>query len=139
MKRMTLRALLVVTIAIAATACSSGNHDDLSVREVNRTLAAAQLAPQKVKVVITIATTSQLPAPRVNYCAAGAAKVPAATSLDVDRGRAIVMVFASRRDAAEWTPMPECRAKPLRVANVIAVPTHGTLSRRLRQALARFR
>ena len=64
---------------------------------------------------------------------------PPATSFDVDHDRAIVTVFATRRDAADWTPMPECGAKPLRVANVIAVPTHGVLSHRLYRALARLR
>jgi hypothetical protein len=48
------------------------------------------------------------------------------------------MVFESRHDANDWTPLPECGAKPFRVRNVIAVPTHGRLSERLRQALHRL-
>jgi len=45
------------------------------------------------------------------------------------------MVFESRREADAWTPMQECGAKPLRVANLIAVATHGHLSQRLQAAL----
>jgi hypothetical protein len=77
--------------------------------------------------------------PAVNFCAAEAVAVPSATSLDVDHGRAIVMVFESPQAADEWTPRAECAAKPFRVRNVIAVPIHGHLSRRLRQALRRLR
>jgi hypothetical protein len=71
----------------------------------------------------------------VNFCAAEAVRQESATSLDVDRGRATVMVFKSLRDAGQWTPMPECAAKPFRVRNVIPVPTHGRLSPKLRDAL----
>jgi hypothetical protein len=73
----------------------------------------------------------------VNFCAAEAVRQESATSLDVDGGRATVLVFESLRDADEWTPMPECAAKPLRIRNVIAVPMHGRLSQNLRKALRR--
>ena len=45
------------------------------------------------------------------------------------------MVFESLHDADDWTPMPECTAKPFRIRNVIAVPMHGRLSQELRHAL----
>jgi hypothetical protein len=45
------------------------------------------------------------------------------------------MVFEDGHAADEWTPMPECGAKPFRVRNVIAVPTQGSLSQRLRHAI----
>jgi hypothetical protein len=74
----------------------------------------------------------------VNFCAAEAVEVPSATGLDVDHGRVIVMVFETQEAADDWTPRPECSAKPFRVNNVIAVPTHGRLSPRLRQTLRRL-
>jgi hypothetical protein len=83
---------------------------------------------------VLLNATSPPPGP-VNFCAAEAVRQESATSLDVDRGRATVMVFKSLRDAGQWTPMPECAAKPFRVRNVIPVPTHGRLSPKLRDAL----
>jgi hypothetical protein len=48
------------------------------------------------------------------------------------------MVFNDMHAGDEWTPMPECGAEPLRVRNIIAVPTHGSLSQRLRHAIRQF-
>lgn len=100
---------------------------------VKRTLSEAGLRPQKVRLMVTLATK---PTPsQVNYCAAEAVGQPSATSLDADGGRAIVMVFTDGHTADEWRPMPECGAKPLRVRNVVVVATHGSLSEQLRDAI----
>src|SRR5205823_5680269 len=81
--------------------------------------------PQKVKVTsVLLKATSPPPGP-VNFCAAEAVRQDSATSLEVDGGRATVMVFESLDDADDWTPMPECAAKPFRIRNVIAVPIRG--------------
>jgi hypothetical protein len=102
---------------------------------VKRALGDARLRPQKVRLIVQVAT-DWTPPKAVNYCEAVAQ--PSAASLDVDGGRATVMVFKDMRAGDEWTPMPECRAKPLRVRNIIAVPTHGSLSQRLRHAIRQF-
>jgi hypothetical protein len=130
-----MRILLLATLALAATSCSSGKSHVASVARVKQVLESAELHPQKVKLrVVVVSATSQPPGP-VNFCAAEAVRQESATSLDVDRGRATVMVFESLHDADEWTPMPECTARPLRLHNVIAVPTHERLSQKLRDAL----
>jgi hypothetical protein len=129
------RILLLSILALAATSCSSGKGHVASVARVKQALESAQLHPQKVKVRIEVLNASSPPPGPVNFCAAEAVRQDSATSLDVDRGRATVMVFESLRDADEWTPMPECAAKPFRIHNVIAVPTHGRLSQKLRSAL----
>lgn len=129
------RILLIATLALAATSCSSGTGHVASVATVKQVLDGAQLHPQKVKLRIVILKATSPPPGPVNYCAAETVRQASATSLDVDRGRATVMVFESLQDADEWTPMPECGGKPLRVHNVIAVPTHGRLSQKLRDAL----
>lgn len=134
MKRM----LLIGVLAFAATACSGGNAHVASVAHVKQVLDAAQLHPRKVRLRVVVLKASSPPPGPVNYCAAEAVKQASATSLDIDRGRATVMVFESLHDAHEWTPMPECPAKPLRIRNVIAVPTHGRLSQKLRDALRRL-
>jgi hypothetical protein len=129
------RILLLATLALATTSCSSGNGHVASVARVKHVLEGAQLHPQKVKLrIVVLKVTSPAPGP-VNFCAAEAVRQESATSLDVDRGRATVMVFESLHDADEWTPMPQCAARPFRVRNVIAVPTHGRLSQKLRDAL----
>ena len=133
------RVLLFAAGAFLATSCSGGDGQAASLGSVKRTLTAAHLGPQKVKLVTTVRTTAPTEPTPVNFCAAEAVAQPSATSLDVDRGRAIVMVFESDDAADEWTPRPECGAKPLRVGNVIAVPTHGDLSPRLQHALERLR
>jgi hypothetical protein len=130
-----MRILLLSTVALAATACSSGKGHVASVARVKQALESAQLHPQKVKLRAVVLKASSPPPGPVNFCAAEAARQESATSLDVDRGRATVMVFKSLRDADEWTPMPECIAKPFRIRNVIAVPTRGRLSQKLRDAL----
>ena len=132
------RLVLIATFAVLATACSSSSASDVLVPAVMRALKAAHLEPQKVKLVTTIETDVQTPLPRVNFCAAEAVAQPSGTSLAVEHGRAIVIVFESRHTANEWTPMSECGAKPLRVDNIIAVPTHGRLSKRLRETLLRL-
>lgn len=137
-----MRRLLGLTMLVVFAAGCSGGHgsnDAVSLSDVTRVLGDAHLRPQKVKVVVTIAKAGDPPAGPVNYCAVEAIGQDAATSLDVDRGRAIVMVFESLRDASRWTARPECGAKPMRVANVIAVPTHGDISPRLRAALGELR
>jgi hypothetical protein len=129
------RILLLAALAFAATSCSSGKGHAASVATVKHVLEDAQFHPQKIRLrVVILKATSPPPGP-VNFCAAEAARQDSATSLDVDRGRATVMVFESLHDADEWTPMPECAAKPFRIRNVIAVPTHGWLSQKLRDAL----
>jgi hypothetical protein len=132
------RVLALATLAVCAASCSGGKSDVASLSEVLRVLNAAHLEPQRVKLVTTIAKQDAPPPGPVNYCAAEAVGQAFATSLDVEHGRAIVIVFETRRDADAWTPLPECGARPLRVANVIAVATHGHLSRRLQAALQRL-
>ena len=101
-------------------------------------LESALLHPQKVKVTsVLLKATSPPPGP-VNFCAAEAVRQESATSLEVDGGRATVMVFESLDDADDWTPMPECAAKPFRIRNVVAVPIRGRLSQKLRTALRRL-
>ena len=133
------RVALIAAAAVLVTSCSDHGDGVISVAAVKQTLRAAQLGPQRVKLVTTIETATRTPLPAVNFCAAEAVAVPSATSLDVDQGRAIVMVFESPQAADAWTPRAECAAKPLRVRNVIAVPIHGHPSRRLRQALHQLR
>lgn len=133
------RLLLLATLAVFASACSSDNGDIASVGDVKRVLSGAHLRAQKVKLVIKIERNPMAPLPPVNYCGAEVVKQPSAASLDVVAERAIVMVFESDRAADEWTPLPECGAKPFRVRNVIAVPTDGGLSQRVRHALMRLR
>jgi hypothetical protein len=133
--RLMKRILLLAALALAASACSSDGGRVASVARVKQVLESAQLHPQKVKVTLVLLNATSPPPGPVNFCAAEAVRQDSATSLDVDRGRATVMVFKSLRDAGQWTPMPECAAKPFRVRNVIAVPTHGRLSPKLRDAL----
>jgi hypothetical protein len=130
-----MRILLLAALAFAATSCSSGKGHVASVSRVKQMLEGAELHPQKVKLTVVVVNATSPPPEPVNYCAAEAVRQESATSLDVDRGRATVMVFESLRDADKWTPMPECVAKPFRIRNVIAVPTHGRLSPKLRDAL----
>ena len=133
--RLMKRILLLAALALAASACSSDGGRVASVARVKQVLASAQLHPQKVKVTLVLLNATSPPPGPVNFCAAEAVRQKSSTSLDVDRGRATVMVFESLRDAGQWAPMPECNAKPFRVRNVIAVPTHGRLSPKLRDAL----
>ena len=132
-----MRILLLVALAFAVTSCSSKAHV-ASVARVKQVLESAQLHPQKVKLTVVVVNATSSPPEPVNYCAAEAVRQESATSLDVDQGRATVMVFESLRDADEWAPMPECVAKPFRIRNVIAVPTHGRLSQKLRDVLRRL-
>jgi hypothetical protein len=132
------RILLLAALALAATSCSSAKGHVASVARVKHVLEDAQLHPHEVKVRLEILDASSPPPGPVNFCAAEAISQGSATSLDVDRDHAIVTVFESLRDADEWTPMPECTAKPFRIRNVIAVPTHGRLSQKLRNALRRL-
>jgi len=132
------RFLLLATLAFAAISCSSGDGHVASVARVKQMLEKAQLHPQKVKLRIVVLKASSPPPGPVNYCAAEAVRQQSATSLSVDRDRATVMVFENLHDADEWAPMPECGAKPFRIRNVIAVPTHGQLSEKLRRALRRL-
>ena len=132
------RVVLIAAVALLATSCSGHGREVNSVAVVKRVLSAGYLEPQEVKLVTTVEKATQTPPPAVNFCAVEAVAIPSATSLDVDHGRAIVMVFETQGAADDWTPRPECSAKPLRVNNVIAVPTHGRLSRRLRQTLRRL-
>ena len=129
------RLLLVVSIALVAASCDTGaKNGAVQLEAVKRALSDAKLRPQKVRLSVTV-TKGWTPPEAVNFCAAEAVAQPSATSLDVDSGRAIVMVFKNRHAADGWTPMPECGAKFLRVRNVIAVPTRGSLSLRLRRAM----
>jgi hypothetical protein len=129
------RLILVAAVALLAASCSSGDKNRaVPLAVVKRALSDAQLRPQKVRLTVQVATGWTPPKP-VNYCLAEAVAQASATSLDVDGGRAIVMVFNDGSASDEWTPMPECGAKPFRMRNVIAVPTHGPLSQRLRQAI----
>jgi hypothetical protein len=129
------RLLLVAAVALVAASCSSSDRNRaVRLAVVKRALSDAQLRPHKVRLTMKVATGWTPPKP-VNYCAAEAVAQPSATSLDVDGGRAIVMVFNDGHAGDEWTPMPECGAKPFRVRNIIAVPTHGSLSQRLRQTI----
>jgi hypothetical protein len=98
------RVVLIAAAAVLVTSCSDHGHGVVSVAAVKRALRAAQLGPQQVKLVTTIETATRTPLPAVNFCAAEAVAVPSATSLDVDHGRAIVMVFESPQAAEEWTP-----------------------------------
>ena|SRR5436190_10090180 len=132
------RLLTLVPLALCAVACSGGKTDAASLSEVKRVLNRAHLQPQKVKLIVTIAQQGDPPPGPVNYCAAEAVGQVSATSLAVDHARAIVMVFEDRRAADAWTPRPECGAKPLRVANVIVVATHGHLAQRLQAAVQRI-
>jgi hypothetical protein len=127
--RLMKRILLLAALALAASACSSDGGRVASIARVEQVLESAQLHPQKVKVTLVLLNATSPPPGPVNFCAAEAVRQDSATSLDVDR------VFESLRDAGQWTPMPECAAKPFRVRNVIAVPTHGRLSPKLRDAL----
>jgi hypothetical protein len=132
------RLLLVASIALVAAACDSGaKNREVGFEAVKQALSGANLRPRMVRLTVTVASGWR-PPKAVNFCAAEAVAQPSARSLDVDGGRAIVMVFKNRHAADEWTPMPECGAKPLRVRNVIAVPTHGSLSPRLRRAIRRL-
>jgi hypothetical protein len=132
------RVVLIAAVALLVTSCSGHGRDVTSVAVVKSVLSGGHLEPQQVRIVTTLQPATQAPLPAVNFCAAEAVEVPSATSLDVDRGRAIVMVFESQEASDDWTPRPECSAKPLRVNNVIAVPTQGRLSPRLRQTLRRL-
>ena len=132
------RILLLGALALAATSCSGDNAHVTSVARVKQVLEDAQLHPQKVKLRIVVLKATSTPPGPVNFCAAESVRQESATSLDVDRGRATVMVFESLDDADDWTPMPECAAKPFRIRNVIAVPIHGRLSAKLRRALKRL-
>jgi hypothetical protein len=132
------RLLLVAALVLVVASCSSSDKNrSVPLAVVKRALSNAQLQPRKVRLVVTVAK-GWTPPKAVNYCAAEAVAHPSATSLDVDGGRAIVMVFKDRHAADEWTPVPECGAKPLRVRNVIAVPTHGSLSQPLRHAIRKL-
>jgi hypothetical protein len=132
------RILLLAALALAATSCSGDNAHVASLARVKQVLERAQLHPQKVKVTLVLLNATSTPPGPVNFCAAEAVRQESATSLDVDGGRATVMVFESLHDADEWKPMPECAAKPFRIRNVIAVPIHGRLSTKLRHALHRL-
>jgi hypothetical protein len=133
------RLLPLAVLAVSAAACSGGKSDAVSLSQVKRVLGAAQIDHHKVKLTVTIEKQGAPPPGPVNYCAAEAVGQAFATSLEVDHGRAIVIVFNRRRDADAWMPRPECGAQPMRVANVIAVPTQGHISRRLRAALQKLR
>ena len=126
---------LIAAVTLLVRSYSGHDREVASVAVVKRVLTAGHLKPQEVKIVTTVERATQTPPPAVNFCAVESVAVPSATSLDVDRGRAIVIVFESRQAADEWTPRAECSAKPLRVKNLIAVPIHGHLSQRLRQTL----
>ena len=129
------RLLLVAAVALVAASCDSSDENRaVPLAVVKRALSDAQLRPHKVRLIVTVAT-DWTPSKAVNYCAAEAVSQPSAASLDVDGGRAIVMVFEDGHAGDEWTPMPECGAKPLRIRNVIAVPTHGSLSQRLQHVI----
>jgi hypothetical protein len=133
-----MRLLLVAAVVLVAASCgSSDKNRAVPLAVVKRALGDAHLRPQKVRLIVQVAT-DWTPPKAVNYCAAEAVAQPSAASLDVDGGRAIVMVFEDMRAGDEWTPMPECGAKPLRVRNIIAVPTQGSLSWRLRHAIRQF-
>jgi hypothetical protein len=132
------RLLMVAALAVLAMSCSSNKNRAVPLALVKHVLSDSQLGPKKVRLVVTVAT-GWTPPKAVNYCAAEAVDQSSATSLDVDGGRAIVMVFEDGHAADNWMPRPECPAKPLRVRNVIAVPTHGRLSQRLRHAIHRLR
>ena len=129
------RLLLIAALALVAASCSSSDRNrPVPLALVKRALSDAKLEPRKVRLVVKVAKGWR-PPKAVNYCAAEAVAQPAAASLDVDGGRAIVMVFKDAHAADAWMPMPECGAKPLRVRNVVAVPTHGSLSQPLRHAI----
>lgn len=136
--RLMTRILLLAALALAATSCSSDRVHVASVARVKQVLESAQLHPQKVKVTLVLLKATSPPPGPVNFCAAEAVRQDSATSLEVDGGRATVMVFESLDDADDWIPMPECAAKPFRIRNVIAVPIHGRLSQKLRTALRRL-
>ena len=129
------RLLLVAALGLVAASCSSSDKNrPVPLAVAKRALSDAKLHPRTVRLVVTVAK-GWTPPKTVNYCAAEAAAHPSATSLDVDGGRAIVMVFKDLDAADAWTPIPERVAKPLRARNVIAVPTHGSLSQRLRHTI----
>jgi len=132
------RILLLGALALAATSCSGDNAHVTSVARVKQVLEDAQLHPQKVKSGVVGLKAASAPAGPGKFWPAKSVRPESATSLDVDRGRPTVMVFESLDDADDWTPMPECAAKPFRIRNVIAVPIHGRLSAKLRHALKRL-
>ena len=96
--------VLIAAVTLSVTSWRSHDREVVPVSVVKRVLTTGHLEPQKVKVVTTIEAATQAPLPAVNFCAAEAVEVPYATSLDVDHGRAIVMVFESPQAADEWTP-----------------------------------
>jgi hypothetical protein len=132
------RCPLLAVIALLVVACG-GSPDTRSATQVERALRTAGLQPHRTTITLTLesanATTAKPPPIQEIVSLPVSQDQPRATYM-VDGDRAIVYVYATEAAAAPYEAAP--RDHVLVVRNVVAVTVRGTLSRRLRVALARL-
>jgi len=137
LRRCTLCLLLAATALLAAR-CGGSSHVR-SAAQVERTLRTAGLKPQRTTITVTLESvdgaTPKTPPIQEAISMPTSQDRPPRTFM-ADSGRAIVYVYPTEDAAAPYTAAP--RAHVLVVRNVVAVTVRGTLSRRLRAALARL-
>jgi hypothetical protein len=134
----TLRRCPLLVIALIAGSCGGSPHAR-SVGQVERALRTAGLQPQRTTITITLeraggAGPETPPIQEIIAMPTGQSQPPPVFT--VDGGRTLVYVYPTEDAAAPYTAAP--RKHVLVVRNVVAVKVHGTLSRRLRTALARL-
>jgi len=135
-----MRLAVVLAVALLAAGCGGSGTSARSPDQVVRALRSVHLDPQRTTIVVTLESTdgtAQKPPPlqfAINTPSYEEFR-PRAT-YSVEGGRAIVYVYATEDVAAPYSAAP--RSHVLVVRNVVAVTAQGTLSRRLRAALARL-
>jgi hypothetical protein len=132
------RLAVVLAVAFLAAGCGGSGKSARSPDDVVAALRSAHLASQRTTIVVTLESGTTEKPPPLQY----AINTPSyeefrpRATYSVEGGRAIVYVYATEDVAAPYSAAP--RSHVLVVRNVVAMSAHGTLSRRLRAALARL-
>jgi len=126
------RLVAIVAAALLAASCSGSKPGSHSPEHVLRALQAAHLQPHRVTLELTV-EDGESASPPIDQLIAGSAVAEAGpqTTYDVEGGRAIVGVYRTEDEAAQYAALP----RVVRVRNVVAMPVGSRISARLRAAV----